>query len=493
MKKTKYILVSLLTLSAMTSCDDFLNEQPQSDITRQPLAGNDEVLVSDYKNVDDAQNALNGAYSLLKSDIYQLQNFVLGDCMSDNCYAGSDATWDIQYDELAVSSVNENVKNIWSQYYAVAGAATKVIEHLRIIDPSRINQSDKMRIIAEAKVLRAWAYFDIVRIWGDAPLSLKMIPSITTDNIDKWYSEIYPERSSAGDIYDSILDDLSDETIASLPSSNHGSVTATKGMAYGLRAKVKATRGQKSERDYQGVVNDCDAVINEGYRLVDDFDSLWTVEGKLSSESVFELYFDSTNGNWAYWCLLSDESGSIVVSWRRYCPPTHDLLKKFDQVNDRRYKSSFVWHNVPYNQYYSASNYPLAYKIRQKDNDIILLRLADIMLLKAEALVELNRSGDAIDIVNIIRNRAGLQNLNRAMSQSDARLAVENERQLELVLEGQRWFDLVRNDRMEEVMQRVHDKNGNLRFPKVDSFRRLLPIPQGQIDMNERLTQNPGY
>lgn len=486
--------MSLLFVSAMTSCDDFLNEEPQSDITREPIVSNgDEDIVSDYKNADDAQNALNGAYSLLKGNIYQLQNYVLGDCMSDNCYAGSDAVWDMQYDELSVSPVNENIKNIWSEYYAVAGAATKVIEHLRIIDPSLINKSDKDRMTAEAKVLRAWAYFDIVRIWGDAPLSLKLIPTITSDNIDKWYPEIYPERSSVDEIYDCILDDLSDETIASLPSSDHGSATATKGMAYGLRAKVKATRGQKSDRDYQAVVNDCDAVIREGYRLVDDFETLWTVEGKLSSESIFELYFDSTNGNWAYWCLLSDESGSIVVSWRRYCPPTHDLLKKFDQVNDRRFASSFIWHEVPYNQYYSASNYPLAYKIRQKDNDIILLRLADILLLKAEALVELNRSGDAIEIVNVIRDRAGLHGFNKAMTQSEARSAVENERQLELVLEGQRWFDLVRNDRMEDVMQRAHGKNGNLRFPKVDSFRRLLPIPQGQIDMNERLIQNPGY
>lgn len=253
--------------------------------------------------------------------------------------------------------------------------------------------------------------------------------------------------------------------------------------------------GKKSERDYSKVVDMCDNVIKQGYSLVPDFESLWTVDGKFSSESIFELYFSDTaeQHNWAYWVLLTDVSGDVVVSWRRYCTPTQDLVAKFDKEKDVRYKSSIYWTAVPYDTYWPAKNYPLAYKIRQKESDIILLRLADILLLKAEALVELNRPKEALMIVNDIRNRAGLSGLSLSLSVAEARLAVENERQLELLFEGQRWWDLIRNERMEEVMKLAHDKNGNLRFSEIPAWRAKLPIPQAQIDINERLTQNIGY
>jgi hypothetical protein len=349
--------------------------------------------------------------------------------------------------------------------------------------------------MAEAGFIRAWALFDIVRLWGDAPLTLELIPSITAENIDKWYPIMYPARTSEDDIYDQILEDLSDENIAHLESISHGAFQATKGAAYGLRAKVYATRGAKSERDYNAVIAECDKVAEEGYSLVSDFDDLWTVEGKFSSEGIFELHFSSAaeQHNWAYWVLLTEVSGSVEVTWRRYCTPTQQTIAKFDKEKDVRYSSSIYWASVPYNTYYSASNYPLAYKIRQKDNNIILLRYADILLLKAEALVELNRSSEAVSIVNEIRKRAGISPLDTGMSQDNARLAVENERQLELLFEGHRWYDLVRNDRMEEVMAKATDKNGKPMIKDVSEFRRLMPIPQGQIDINERLEQNQGY
>ena len=107
--------------------------------------------------------------------------------------------------------------------------------------------------------------------------------------------------------------------------------------------------------------------------------------------------------------------------------------------------------------------------------------------------MELDRVPEAIELVNEVRTRAHVDELPKTMSVADARLAVENERQLELALEGHRWFDLVRNDRMEEVMQKAHDKNGNLRFSEIPQWRRKLPIPQDQIDINERLSQNEGY
>lgn len=482
-----------MCLGSLVACEKFLDEKPQSDLTKENTDTQEQV--SAYSSVSDAKSELNGVYALFKADIYEGNAFYIGDCMSDNCYIGGDGVSEEQLDNLTVSATNSVIATSWSQFYAIVGSATNVIENVKLMDSSLIDDATRAQIIADAKFARAWVLFDIVKYWGDAPMTLQLIPSITVDNIDKWYPIMYPSRTSEEEIYAQIISDLDEETIKNLPSKSAGAFCGTQGAAYGLLAKVYATMGKKSERDYSKVVDMCDNVIKQGYRLVPDFESLWTVDGKFSSESIFEMYFSDAaeQHNWAYWVLLTDVSGDVVVSWRRYCTPTQDLVAKFDKEKDVRYKSSIYWTAVPYDTYWPAKNYPLAYKIRQKESDIILLRLADILLLKAEALVELNRPKEAMIIVNDIRNRAGLSGLSLSLSVAEARLAVENERQLELLFEGQRWWDLIRNERMEEVMKLAHDKNGNLRFSEIPAWRAKLPIPQAQIDINERLTQNIGY
>lgn len=482
-----------MCLGSLVACEKFLDEKPQSDLTKENTDTQEQV--SAYSSVSDAKSELNGVYALFKADIYEGNAFYIGDCMSDNCYIGGDGVSEEQLDNLTISATNSVIATSWSQFYAIVGSATNVIENVKLMDSSLIDDATRAQIIADAKFARAWVLFDIVKYWGDAPLTLQLIPSITVDNIDKWYPIMYPSRTSEEEIYAQIISDLDEDTIKNLPSKSAGAFCGTQGAAYGLLAKVYATMGKKSERDYSKVVDMCDNVIKQGYRLVPDFESLWTVDGKFSSESIFEMYFSDAaeQHNWAYWVLLTDVSGDVVVSWRRYCTPTQDLVAKFDKEKDVRYKSSIYWTAVPYDTYWPAKNYPLAYKIRQKESDIILLRLADILLLKAEALVELNRPKDALMIVNDIRNRAGLSGLSLSLSVAEARLAVENERQLELLFEGQRWWDLIRNERMEEVMKLAHDKNGNLRFSEIPAWRAKLPIPQAQIDINERLTQNIGY
>lgn len=491
MKKNTLYLPILLLLAA--SCEGFLNESPQSDLTRSYTATSE--LKSAYASVAEAEAELNGAYALFKADIYEADIFFVGDVMSGNCYIGGDGVPEEQFEKMALTATNSQIALMWSQYYAALGSATNVIENVRIMDDSDISAQDRDRISAEAKFIRAWILFDIVRLWGGAPMPLELIPSITTENLDRWYPVMYPARTPEEDIYAQILSDLDEVVIENLESRSSGAFRASRGAAWGLKALVLATMGEKSGRDYSEVVRLCDCVISEGYSLVDDFDFLWTLPGKFSSESIFELYFSDAaeQHNWAYWIFLTDISGEVSVSWRRYCTPTHDLIAKFDRENDVRYRSSIFWTRVPYDTYYPAGNYPLAYKIRRKESDIILLRLADVMLLKAEALVELGNAGDAIAIVNEIRTRAKVSTLDENMDVASARLAVENERQLELLLEGKRWFDLIRNGRMEEVMHQARDRNGNLRFSNIPAWRRKLPIPQGQIDINERLTQNEGY
>lgn len=484
------ILALAIGALSLVSCEKFLDEKPQSDLTKEST--DISVTESAYKTVSDAQSELNGVYASFKNDVYEANNFYLGDCMTDNCYIGGDGVNEEQIGNMTATATNSVIALSWSQYYTIVGSATNVIENTKLMDASLIDDNTRAAIIADAKFARAFVLFDIVRLWGAAPMALQLIPSITVDNLDEWYPVMYPARTPEEDIYKQILSDLDPETINNLPSVNHGYSTATKGAAYGLLAKVYATMGEKSARDYDKVIEYCNKVEAEGYQLVENFDDLWTVGGKMSSEGIFEMYFSNEDPNWAYWVLLTDMSGSVEVSWRRYCTPTHDIIGKFDKENDVRYASSFVWAEVPYDTYWPAKNYPLAYKIRQQDNDIILMRYADILLLKAEALAEKGDFNDAIKIVNQIRTRAHVAPVS-ASNEEQARLAVENERQLELVLEGQRWFDLVRTGRLQTVLSKARNKNGSLRFPDIPAWKEKLPIPQEQIDINERLTQNEGY
>ncbi|RNC64015.1 RagB/SusD family nutrient uptake outer membrane protein [Proteiniphilum sp. X52] len=494
MKKKILIMASLsLFLGAFSACEDFLNENPQADFTEEGTG--EEDLVSKYKNQAEAEAELSGAYNNFKADIFQQENFMLNDVQSDNCYVGGDGTDEEYVDMINMYATNKKVQLVWEQYLSMAGAATNVLENVKLMDVSAIADAERKRIMAEAKFIRAWAYFDMVRIWGGIPMTNQLVPALTNDNIERWYPVIYPERTPEDGVYEQILKDLDEEqTIQYLDSQHKGGFKASKGAAYGLLAKVLATKGEKGRRDYTKVVEFCDKVIAQGYQLVGDFDDLWKPDNKFTTESIFEVYYTTEAPNWAYWTLLKEyDDGS--VTWRRYCTPTHDFIAKFDKVNDSRYSSSIIWKNAPYDVYYPADNYPFSYKIREKNSEIILMRLADILLLKAEALVELDKVPEAIDIVNRIRERAGLgtSSLNRNMGQSDARLAVENERQLELYMEGQRWFDLVRNDRLTEVMTKHKNKDGKILFASLQPFRAKWPIPQSEIDKNERLTQNEGY
>ena len=489
--KIKHIYSAILLLGglSLTACNDFLDERPQTDFTAEATPG--DSIVSKYATIADARTELLGAYNSFKNDIFQQENFMINDVQSDNCYVGGDGTNEAAVDIFKLTATNAKVALVWSQYMAMAGNATNVIENVKLM-PTTVPSKERAEIMAEARFIRAWALFDMVRLYGDLPMVLQLIPTITAENLDTWYPVMYPHRSTTEEVYQQILQDLNEETLSALPSKRTGAFQATKGAAYGLLAKVYATYKTADQRDYAKVVGYCDKVIGEGYSLVSDFDELWNPDNKFTSESIFEVYYTAESPNWAYWTLLKEDDGS--VTWRRYCTPTHELVAKF-LPDDRRYTASIQWKKAPYDAYWNADNYPFSYKIREKNSDIILMRLADIMLLKAEALVEMGRTAEAIDIVNTIRRRAGLtaHTLNNAMTQQAARLAVENERQLELYMEGQRWYDLLRNNRALEVMRNHKDAQGNKLYPDLRDFRTLWPVPQSELDKNTNLKQNEGY
>jgi hypothetical protein len=137
------------------------------------------------------------------------------------------------------------------------------------------------------------------------------------------------------------------------------------------------------------------------------------------------------------------------------------------------------------------------FKLRSGYNNVYVVRLADIILLEAEAYANKGNLAEAAKLVNIIRQRAKLPVLDTKYTSSKEKMqeAVLLERRLELAMEGERWYDLCRNDKVESVMNSLNSRDEG-RLPQARPFDEnsyLLPIPQSAIDENDNLRQNPGY
>ena len=190
----KRIFTFFTLILAAVSCEHFLDEKPVTDFTREDTETTE--LKSAYSSLEDAVSELNGGYANFKADIYEMNSFLVGDVMSDNCYVGGDGVAEEQFDNMKLTANNTQVSIMWQQYYTLTGIATNVIENLKLMPDNPDETAERNRIMAEAGFIRAWALFDIVRLWGDAPLTLELIPSITAENIDKWYPIMYPARTS---------------------------------------------------------------------------------------------------------------------------------------------------------------------------------------------------------------------------------------------------------------------------------------------------------
>jgi hypothetical protein len=221
-----------------------------------------------------------------------------------------------------------------------------------------------------------------------------------------------------------------------------------------------------------------------------------------SSESVFEITFPPGSTNWVWMMFgLNEADPNSVYDWAKWITPSRDLIDAFQKENDViRMNASIKWGNPPWSIHYPSSHYPFMYKMRSNLNSIIKIRLADILLLKAEAYANLGDNpgnlAEAAKLVNQVRTRAKLNNLPASVTSSKEEMknAVLNERRLELAFEGHRWFDLVRTDKAISVINTLNQRDeGRIQMLPLTEETILLPIPQEAIDKNPSLTQNKGY
>ena len=496
-----YLTISLFFFS----CNKFLDLKPISSVTTDNA----------YRTADDIEAGLNGAYgSFMATNFYQWEAFAHTDVRADNAYCGG--SYDVDYYQLDMNNIpntNGSVNRAWTELYGAIAKANNVLYYLPSIKDESLTTSRRAQITGEACFLRAFHYYQLVSLFGGLPIERYSISSKLSD--------IAHPRSTEAETYDFIDSNLL-VAIHNLPVSygpdNIDKVRATKGAAFALMAKIWA---QRSDRDYTKVSAYCDSVINLGkYSLLSDYDNLFDGLHNYNSESIMEIAYQAGNkqANWGTEMLYPtrDNNGKIQSPWQRYCVPSRTLVNTYRNEGDNvRLKASISFEQVDWSDDFwnpcdntTDSVTPLPFKQRHPSNwsggdHVYLLRYADILLLKAEALANIGKSSDAMDYVNQIRNRVQLPSLSLS-DKSSVLNRILIERQLELAFEWQRWNDLLRFGKTVSVMNNLNettyvcDGNGGMSpgskidYKFVDNSK-LLPIPLLEMQANKNLTQNKGY
>lgn len=468
-----------------TGCSKVLDKQPVT----QAVAPDTTASIS----AADAEGQMTGLYTTFRGYDFGLEYNVLdritnNDAISDNAYAGGDNTDNIALDNFTTNSLNGNVARDWKDAYGMIGRMNLSIDQIgRSVDPA-LTATRKNQMLGEAKLMRAFLYFDLVRLFGRVPLLLK--PSDTKTAQKLLNSTIVPQ-SSTDSIYLAILDDLwSARAGVRQLNPADSKMTISIGTVNAVLAKVYATMPTKN---WDSVAYYCDQTIPL-YTMLSDYTFLWDNNHKNNSEAIWELNYEGWNviGNWI-------PSQFIGTDWKKFNTPSNDLVRAFQNENDNiRLNATVSFEDISghwTDPHWNLAKYPFTVKYNDPyngTNDFYLIRLPDIMLLKAEALVEKGDINGAMTLVNQVRARVKLV-AKTAGSADDARAIIANERRLELAFEGHRWYDLLRTGTALATMNAQTDGNGNNLNYNVQSYRLLLPIPQAQIDLNPLLTQNEGY
>lgn len=490
MKNIKIIIV-LVSILSITACDDYLDLKPISE----------ETSANGYENASQIEAALVGAYESFQStEYYVWDNILFSDVRGDNAYAGGDNPEIFSIDKLQITPTNSRLFKNWSNLYNAIAKANLVLDKVDGVTDPTFSETRRNQIKGEAYFLRAYHYFTLVKLWGGVPLVTKYINSADPEVVNI-------PKASVDEVYAFIINDL--ETAASLLPDSYGSdatinkARATAGAANALVAKAYA---QKPNPNYQKVLDHIVLVESSAanYTLI-NYANLFDSNNYNNAESIIEVQYSGGNeGNYGPQLLLPPSiSGD---SWRKFVTPSKNLIAAFDEQSDNvRKNASILFENVQWVDEYWGNNIgssiPFSYKWKiaggfASSNRQYILRYGDMVLLKAEALNELNQLEPAATQVNRIRTRVNLPNLTATQKSSKEvlRETILKERRLELFQEGHRWDDLARFNQLVTTMNNLVEidlRNGNPVNYNMTQAKILLPIPQQELDRNPALVQNP--
>lgn len=474
MKMKKSIILACLASFTLTSCfDDFLSITPETSLSSETF----------FKTQKDFEQAVNATYTPFRT-IFNDRIWKLTELHSDNAYyarnilfGAVDATENIA--DFAVPTANgvtanDNVLQQWRLDYLVISRANQV---LALIDGIDFDPAVKKNLKGQALFLRAFAYFQLVRLYGPVPLHL-------TPVADR--SEAALPLSSVEQVYAQIEKDAKEASTSLLDKSIQEAGRATSGSAYTLLAELYITQKKWPEAEAAAK-----QVISSGkYSLMLNYDDAFTgtSANKNNAESVFEIQFlegsAGYNGNLIYQIIptpiLAKELAPITgttnpqdISGENNNIPTPDIIAAYE-TGDKRKDITIGF--VTLSQ--SARDnkvYPYIKKFARLHSlqgntgqNLPAFRYAEVLLFAAEALTEQGKQADAIPYLNLVRARAGLAPTT-ATSQADVREAIFRERRVELAFENKRWFDITRTDRIQQIIvpygARVKANPANYYFP----------------------------
>jgi hypothetical protein len=489
MEKKIFLISILFTL---VSCTDFLDESLQGIYTSSTF----------YQTDEHAMLALTAAYQPMSFTSIQNPLWVFGDVASDDAIKGGipgDQS-EIEFiDQFTYNPTNGFLLYIWQRYFEGISRANDVIHRLG----PNVSEELKEQVQAEAKYLRAWYYFHLVNIFGEIPL--KTEPALSDE-------DLHVPVSSVADIYDQIKQDLSDASDVLLPTAVDGRVT--KGAALGLLSKVHLFL-----EEYQASLDAVNDLEELGiYSLVPIYSQNFKSGFQNNEESVFEIQHLSAQDPF---------QGSLLNQW--FAPqlengyffnvPTESFVNAFEvtgnEVVDPRLdytlgREGTTWLNGnPFDPTWSPTGFlqkkhlqplseiPVGTK-GDGDLNYVFMRYAEVLLIKAEALNELNRSADALEPLNRVRQRARESYLNdetldgygaipdgllpdvTTTDKVQLRELIRHERRVELGFEFHRYYDLLRYGRTY-----AEDKLSDTNFSYDE--HRYFPIPQNEVDINNQI------
>ncbi len=465
-----------------------------------------------------AQKLVTGVYNSLmqgdswgNGDVHGFAFLSVTNIMSDDAdkgsYAGDQQSVVTPLDDFTLTSTNEFALTLWSGHYNSIGAANQA---LKALATAAIDSNSKIELTAEVRFIRGYLYFNLVRMFGGVPLILRVPKDANDANTDP----VFQTRATDTAVYNTIITDLQ-YAVDHLPLRAAAGVGhATKGSAEGILAKVYMY--QKQWQKCFALTND---IIASGqYQLLSDYSLIWRQASENSSESLFEIEtgaFNNANLQVANYTVCQGPRVGGAGGWNDlgwgFDDPSLSLINSYEPGDVRKnatiifidnsgtHTGTILWDGfrIPssdsvQNLYYNYKAYTSSTKEtyadpidKDKPKNIRILRYADVLLMNAEAALqpEVNQPGVAVADIAPIRQRAQLP------PKGSVTIAdVWQERHVELAMEHDRFWDIVRQGRAAQIMHAVGKSNF------VAGKNELLPIPSSQIQLSgNKLTQNNGY
>ncbi|GAA3944385.1 RagB/SusD family nutrient uptake outer membrane protein [Chitinophaga oryziterrae] len=464
MKKISFIILLFLC----SSCGKELFQNPTTEKESGSFLST-ETEVEEYVNAVYANLQFNGLYGLYMPALTEIPT----DNTYDEVPANDDGIYG-QLDQFTLIPSNLIIAAAWQDSYKAIQKANVVLN--RIDNITYAVPATKEARKGEMKFIRALLYFNLVRLYGDVPLVLKE----TTD------PNVYfgAGRTPVADVYLQIKKDLT-EAIDELPVSTTQAGKVIKTAAQSLLGKVYLTL-----KEYPNAETVLMAVVNSGkHRLMTNPADVFSISNENNAEIIFAVQFASgINGNTEGSTMFQQFSPSGTQSGAKgHNLPTKSLYNLYTAADKR--KGTYIDVTTSGIPYCKKLSLPTTV-ITDGGSDVVVLRYADVLLMLAETENELKNITTAIPYLDSVRIRAGLT-ATTALTQDDVRAAIDLERRLELIGEGQRWFDLLRTGTAVTVMNKWFNDNGIL--TTIDKHNLLMPVPQGQIDTDPSVKQNEGY